>query len=156
MKELPTDLPLDDIAHDVAVQYFPRDVICFRYGLTDYQMRELEGTAEFKRQVLNAQKSIASSGEGFRLKAAEEAGGILKEFARMALDEQLAPGTRLRAGELVAQWAGGGYGGAQAQSAGLGLQIVLQTNLDLGRIGTSDGVYEAHALEVEDEDDLIG
>ena len=104
-------LDLQELAHEIATQFFPDPVLCFRHGLTPTRLEELKREPELRRLILDEQLAIAQNGEAFRLAAAAEATKVMKEFAKLAVDEGVPYAQRLKAGELVAQWAGGGYGG---------------------------------------------
>ena len=91
---------------------------------------------------------LVNSAEGERVAYAHH--GSLSREIRADVE------ARLKAGELVAQWAGGGYGGNAVAIAGLGMTINLQTNLALGPMTPTGGEYELEAIEVKGEDDLIG
>lgn len=153
-KNLPASLSLPDLAAEIAVQYFPEDVLCFRHNITQHQLTELKMHPELRRLVQDEQKAIAMSGEAFRLKAAAKAESIMNQFAAMAEDENVPYSQRIKAGELVAQWAGGGYGGNAKEAGGLGMQILLQTNLALEPLRPTGGEYEVESINVEE--DLIG
>ena len=156
MADLPATLDLKDLAYELAVNFFPLEVVCLRHSITKAQIDELKGDPEFRRILLDEQKATAVSGEAFRLKAAGHAFKTLEHFAKMAVDEEVPYAQRLKAGELVAQWAGGGYGGAAQAASGMGMQIVLQTNLALNPMQLTGGEYEAKAITIDNDEDLLG
>lgn len=155
MENLPATLELKDLAYEIALQYFPDEVLQFRHGISATQLSDLKQTPELRRLVQDEQKSIAANGEAFRLRAAAHANEVLDELSRVAKDPDVAIGARLKASELITQWAGAGYGGNAGAIAGAGMQVNLVTNLSLTGIQPTGGVYEVTAA-APTEDDLIG
>lgn len=129
----------DDLAHELALGFFPENVICFRHGVTAAELARLKGDAMFLRKLQDAQLSIAKSGDSFQLMAAEQARSVLGAIAAIAKDPDCSANQRTKAAELLGKWAG--YEKDQTMNVGA-MQIVLATNLEMGRLETIDGSYE--------------
>lgn len=140
----------EDLAYDVALQYFSDDVIAFRHQITVGELARIKSEPGFVALIFDQQKKIAADGEQFRLKAAAHADKILEEMAAIAVDPDVAHSNRVKAAELVGRWAGrdvrdGGAGAGQ-------MQVVLTTNLSLGAIER----VETYEIEVQpDASDLV-
>ncbi len=136
----------NDLAYEVVLAFFSDDAICLRYGITHTQLVDVKTSPAFMRLLQDATKQIAEDGDSFRLKAASYADDALKYFDQIAKDEDGSIGLRLRASEMLCKYAGREINVSAA--VGQGMQIVLQTNLNMDKL-SHESTYTVRAKIIE-------
>lgn len=142
---------MDELAFELALGYFNHDAICLRYGLTRAQLNEIAGTDDFQVRLNDQQRKIDERGDKFRLVARRYAEGVLKQLREIAIDPDVAHGTKIKAIDALCRYAG--YEGDEQPVSGVQLQIV--TNLEVGRATAGNSYIIESRPVADDAEDLI-
>ena len=97
---------LDNLAFEVALQYFSPDELQIKYDLSRDQYDRLVEHPGFKRAVDSYRREIDEEGHHFKIKARRMASEVLDTFFELAGDPTVAPADRINAAKQLCQYAG--------------------------------------------------
>jgi len=146
------ELDLEELAKELALEFFPAEVIQFRHGLKQSELERLMRDPEFLRMLQDAQLDLAQSGERFQLRAAKVMNDTLEAMRLIAIDPNTSNAQRAKAAELIGRWAK--YDKQDNVAVAGMLQFRLVTNLAMDQIETIDGKYTV--VSNGDVEDLLG
>ena len=143
---------LKELAKELALDFFPANVICFRHQISPSDLERLKSDPQFLVLLQDAQLDLAQSGEKFQLKAARIMDETLNAMRLIAVDPNTSNAQRAKAAELIGRWAK--YDNKDSVAVAGMLQFKLVTNLAMEQIETIDGTYTA--VLTNDVEDLLG
>jgi hypothetical protein len=117
---------VDDLAFEVALEYFPPEDLQLRFNLSEDQYQSITEDPRFQAKVLEHRRSIDENGTQFRVLARKLAAVNLPQLHQIANDPRANPGDRISAVKALAS-----FGGFDKPDSGGG-NTAFQVNINLG------------------------
>jgi hypothetical protein len=128
---------VEQLAFDVAQEYFNDEQLCIRYSITIGQLKHLRQQPAFIREVDEVKRVLEDGGEKFIYAARRKALGALKTLDKIRRHRDATLSQKAAAANAIIDVAG--VKRAPNADAGAGIRLSIHTNLALGN--ENKGVY---------------